>query len=641
MRRTRSKPSAEPLEETVAALMAQVDSPASQNESLARDNANLARDVREGARLAVGLSEKLGAASKAVEGLLERIRLANQRRFGSKSEKADPDQPSLFNDMECAYAPDAAEPKVDDILPKTKPRRRGGERAIGCSKLGAIVIGHEIPAGERACPERGCELTDMDVEVARRVRLAPARLVVEERRRRACKCDERCRRNAEGEETPAAIVRAPRPEGPIPGSFATGSPISYIINAKCSNSMPLYRIEADFETLGVPMSGQNMPNRVMSAYARWISRIHARMREILPAHRHIHAGETPVQALKEPNREADERSRMRLFCAAECDVPVCVCRYDEARSRKAAQDFLRGWSGALATDGYRPCFNLGLPGVKNVACLVRVRRKFAEIAKAAGGDEKASQAAYSSPALEGRDRIDGMFDVDSKLDRMAPAAREAAREEELRPLMESFMAWARESIALASPGLALHRALGYAIAYRPYVVNVLDDGSLVLSNNIAERGTKPFAIGRKNRPFGNTPRGAEASAAMYSVVATAKANGLNPRACVQWLLDEMPGADNLDDGSIDRFPPWPDRMPEEIKLDDKAARKAKEMADDPIVDVDEEAFRDPGDESQEGVWFPLAQNRENYRTRSSCRRTTTTTSATTSSMTRWDTCSIP
>ena len=84
---------------------------------------------------------------------------------------------------------------------------------------------------------------------------------------------------------------------------------------------------------------------------------------------------------------------------------------------------------------------------------------------------------------------------------------------------------------------------------------------------------------------------------MYSVVITAKANGLNPRAYVQWLLDEMPNAGNLDDNAIDKFLPWSDQAPDDIKLDDKTAKKACEITDDPIMNVDEEVFRDPGDES--------------------------------------------
>lgn len=135
-----------------------------------------------------------------------------------------------------------------------------------------------------------------------------------------------------------------------------------------------------------------------------------------------------------------------------------------------------------------------------------------------------------------------MFKVDSKFDDMEPGDRKAARDAELRPLMEDFGGWARVQLPLASPKLALHRALQYAVEFWPYVMNVFEDGHLELSNNVAEQAQRIFVVGRKNWLFSDAPRGARASAAIYSVTTTAKANGLNPRLYVEWLLTEMPNA---------------------------------------------------------------------------------------------------
>ena len=120
----------------------------------------------------VKLTEKLDDANKTIEGLLERIKLMNQRHFGSKSEKIDPDQLSLFNDMEFACEPEVVESEIKEVLAEVKPRRRGGKCVIDYSKFETLVIEHELPANTRTCPECGCELHDMKVEVTRRVRLA-------------------------------------------------------------------------------------------------------------------------------------------------------------------------------------------------------------------------------------------------------------------------------------------------------------------------------------------------------------------------------------------------------------------------------------------------------------------------------------
>lgn len=118
---------------------------------------------------------------------------------------------------------------------------------------------------------------------------------------------------------------------------------------------------------------------------------------------------------------------------------------------------------------------LTINNIANTACLVHVRRYFAQIVKIAGGDAKAASAA--SVALEARRRIDAMFKVDSKFDDMEPGGRKAARDAELRPLMEDFGGWARAQLPLASPKLAPHRALQYAVEFWPYVMNVLEDGA--------------------------------------------------------------------------------------------------------------------------------------------------------------------
>ena len=167
-----------------------------------------------------------------------------------------------------------------------------------------------------------------------------------------------------------------------------------------------------------------------------------------------------------------------------------------------------------------------------------------------------------------------MFKVDSKFDDMEPGGRKAARAAELRPLMEDFGGWARAQLPLASPKLAPHRALQYAVEFWPYVMNVLEDGA-------------PGALEQRRRAG---PANLRASAAIYSVTTTAKANGLNPRLYVEWLLTEMPNAGELTDEVVDSFLPWSDRVPESCKLDPAAAEKAKEMPDDFIINIAEEGL---------------------------------------------------
>lgn len=233
---------------------------------------------------------------------------------------------------------------------------------------------------------------------------------------------------------------------PIRGSFATPSLIAYVLNGKHVNALPLYRMEYEFKCLGAPISKQNMANWTMRTWELWLSRLRARIKELLLEGDIVHADETEVQVLREPGREAGCKSRMWLFAAPACARPIYVYEYNPTRSGKVAKDFLRGWSERLRTDGYRPYFTLENGGkAVNVACLVHIRRRFAEIVRSVGGDAKAEAAA--SVALAARRRIDAMLAVDSGFDGMAAAGdfegRRLKRDRDLRPLMEGFYDWAR------------------------------------------------------------------------------------------------------------------------------------------------------------------------------------------------------
>ena len=215
--------------------------------------------------------------------------------------------------------------------------------------------------------------------------------------------------------------------------------------------------------------------------------------------------------------------------------------------------------------------------------------------KVAGGDAKAAKSLYPSVALDARRMIDEMFRVDKALDGLPAGERKKRRIAELQPLMRDFYAFCVQKTAVATPRSKLDKALRYAIWSWPYVMNVLDDGRLELDNNLAERGMKVFVIGRKAWLFSDTPRGAEASAAIYSIVTTAKMNGLEPRAYIEWLLTEMPNAGDLTDEVVDGFLPWSDKVPQECKLKPEVWEKVREMRDEPILDVDPALFEDEGE----------------------------------------------
>lgn len=565
------------LENQVAVL-------SSDNETLAKDNVRLARDIADIKRDA---DTQIAHWKGECERLIEQIKLANMRYFGSKSERVIPSQLSLFNEMEADADPSVTEPLLEEVL-EPKVLRRGGKRKLDLSKFETVVIEHTLPAEDLICPACESTMDEFKCEVTHTVRLVPAHLIVEEHRRHVYICKPCSKNNALDGSTPAKFKRAKRPALPIERSFASPSLIAYILNGKYVNSLPLYRMEEDFKYLGLEISRQNMANWVISVHEKWLSLIHARMKEKLLEGDICHCDESEVQVLKEPGREAKQKSRMWLFCAPACATPNYIYEYHISRSGSVARDFFKDWRGTITTDGYEPYFKLG-SDIENTACLVHVRRKYAEIVKVAGGDIKAQKV--QSVALEARKMIDEMFAIDSAFDDMGSEERRVARNEKLKPKMEEFEDWATRQIDQVVPKMALHNALAYTLKYWPYVKNVLTDGRLELSNNIAERAIKPFVIGRKNYLFSDTQKGAHASAGIYSIVTTAKMNGLNPRLYLEWLLETLPNTVDLDDNAvIDRFLPWSADVPDTCKLSPKACAKAREMEDDPIIDIDPDVF---------------------------------------------------
>lgn len=554
----------------LAALEAKVAALSADNEVLSAENKRLKA------------SEK--AAFERIEELIEQIKLANMRHYAPKSEVFQENQLllSLFNDAETYAVPQAPEPEARVKAPSKKKTRHGGRRTIDLSKLPKIVVEHELPEGERICPCCKEHLDDMKEEVTYEVRLVPAHLECIEHHRRIYVCPA-CSKKSQKQDVPATIVAAPSPVRPIPSSFASPSLLAAVISDKYQYGLPLYRIEQRLAQMGAPIGRATLSNWILKTYELWFCLIRERLKAHLLTQGVIHADETWVQVLREPDRAPQSKSYMWVFISGSFESHcACVYEYAPTRSGSVARDFLDGWGGYLSTDGYKPYFHLG-KGITNTACLVHIRRKFAEIVKACGKSDDAGDAGVAVAM------IDRIFEADRACKDMDCDGRKQAREKTVVSLMDAFEAWARQAILRAPVGLALEKAFSYALDFWPYVKNVCRDGSLELSNNIAERAIRPFVIGRKNWLFSNTPRGAKASAGIYSIITSARLNGLDPSRYIEWLLETMPKAGKLTDEVVDAMLPWSDAAQATCTLDPERTG-ADPLPDDPIVDIDPATF---------------------------------------------------
>jgi hypothetical protein len=268
---------------------------------------------------------------------------------------------------------------------------------------------------------------------------------------------------------------------------------------------------------------------------------------------YLHADETTVQVLHEPNRKAQTKSYEWIYrTGGGAKRKIVVYIYKETRSWKHPQEFLKNFIGYLHADGYEAYHHLP-DGIIIVGCWAHARREWENIWKTL--PEEKRKGSDADTALQ---YINALFKLEREFKKLTPEKRYEARLEKSKPIADAFFAWAENLGAL--PKTPLGKAAGYALNQREYLENVFLDGNLEFSNNRCERSVKPFVMGRKAWLFSNTPDGAEASSVMYSIIETAKENGLHPFHYIKFLLEALPNM-NIG-GNIDALLPWSDSLPD-------------------------------------------------------------------------------
>ncbi len=464
------------------------------------------------------------------------FRLAKHRQFGAKSEKSQYDtdgehgQTSLFNEVEATADANVPEPELREVQRHYRKNRRLVNEQLP-ENLQIEVVEHELPAEEQICPECGGPLHVMGREKRRELKVIPAKVVIVEHVRKVYAC-----RDCERDECGVPIVKAPVDEPVIKGSFASPEAIAHIMTQKFVMGAPLYRQEQDWKRRGIPLSRQTMSNWLLKATQDWLEPIYDALREILCIHSVLHADETTLQVLHEAGKTPQSKSYMWLYRTG-CDAqhPIVLYDYQPDRRAKRPAEFLAGFKGYLHTDGYDAYHSLP-GGIVVVGCFAHARRKWDEALKSMPEKDRAG-----SLVMRGKRYCDKLFEWERSFENLSHEQRFLKRQELARPVVEEFFAWL--SALNYTPKSALGVAAHYTLGQWKYLERYLLDGRLEISNNRAERSIKPFVIDRKNFLFANTPRGAKASAIMFSIIETAKENGLDPFAYLTHIFKNAPGGD--------------------------------------------------------------------------------------------------
>ena len=466
-----------------------------------------------------------------LEALEEQIRLMRHKQFGSSSEKGNGAQSDLFNEAELEALGNKDEDSAiaeaaDTQDKKTTAKKTPGGRKPLPAELPRIRIEHDISDTDKIC-DCGCQMDRIGEDVSEQLDIIPAKIQVIQnvRFKYACKCCE------EGVKT------TPLPPQPIPKSNASAGLLAYICTAKFMDALPLYRQEQIFSRLNI-----HLPR---STQARWM--VHAGQLAqplINLLHEHVnaydiqHMDETRIQVLKEKDRPATSRSQMWVQKGGPPGQAAICYHYDPARSREVAARLLDNFSGYLQTDGYNVYSKLSAT-ITQMGCWAHVRRKFKEAVNAQTNGKKTGKAHM------GLNQIQKLYAIEKRLTDKPAEERQQLRQQLSQPIIDKLQSWLAKSIGEVAPSSKTGQALTYLNNQWPSLQHYLDDGRLNIDNNPAENAIRPFVVGRKNWMFADTPAGAEASANLYSLIETAKANDLEPYRYLRHIFKELPKAQSL------------------------------------------------------------------------------------------------
>lgn len=334
------------------------------------------------------------------------------------------------------------------------------------------------------------------------------------------------------------------------------------------NSNPLDRISRDFQTNGLNLSKQTISNWTVWTAERYFQPIYDRMKE-QQLKAHVNQCDETVLEVIHDGRPAGSKSYMWVHVTGELSpVPkIIVYEYQKTRHSDHPKEYYKNYEGILVTDGLEQYHKIAreLKGLTNANCYAHARRHFTNALKAIGkGNEKAIK---SSIAYEALLRIATIYKLEGNLKDLSVEDRLKHRQASIKPLVEEFFAWLKtvQSNRAVIPKGETAKGIQYCLNHEEYLKVFLTDGEVSIDNSASERALRNFTLGRKNWMTINTIRGAQASAVIYSITETARANNLNVYYYIKHLLTYLPTMidedGNIDQSELESLMPWSKSLP--------------------------------------------------------------------------------
>lgn len=428
-----------------------------------------------------------------------------------------------------------------------KRKKRNTKRFDGYLEREKVI--HDIADEDKVCTCCQGDMHCIGSDVTEKLEFVPASAKVIEHHRLKYAC-----RTCEKHNAQTPVKQAPPVPSILPKSFATPSLLAHIITAKYQYGLPLYRQETLFKQLGIHLSRQTMADWMIKVSHLFKPITVDAWQRILLQQETLRTDETTLQVVNDDN----QKSYMWLYnCGVDSpegklkgsDIPnIVLFDYQPTRAGIHPKTFLDGYTGYLNVDGYQ---GYQQTDAKLVVCLAHIRRKFIEAKQAQGKNAKTGKADMALSLIQ------KLYRIETRIKQKSIDERYHIRKQQSIPIIETFKTWLDKSSLSVLPESYLGKAIQYARNHWDKFIRYCEDGRIDIDNNRSERAIKPFVIGRKNWLISQTANGASASAVLYSIIETAKANGLKPYDYLMHIMQKI----IEDDAKSDKLLPW------EIKLE--------------------------------------------------------------------------
>ena len=476
--------------------------------------------------------------AKEIADLKEKVDYMLRQKFASSSEKFPLNQPSLFQD-DTSILPMEEDVDVETI---TLTRKKRGSRTTPPESLPHIRVEHDLSEEEKVC-NCGCGMKCIKEIVSHQYDIIPASFRVIDNVRYVYVCIDKC-----GE----AVKTSSLTPQVLPRHQVTASFLATIAIEKFEDAMPLDRqVKKYKKRFGVEFTTTTFSNWIIKASQLRLQPLIDKLNTIQINSGYIQADETTLQVLNEKGKTAKQKSYIWLKASTD-KYPIVLMHYSSNRNEKTAESLFDGFTGYMQTDGY-PGYNIVAKreGVAQLGCWAHSRRRFADILKSSVSDTTSKR--YAKELV---DMVAQLYKIEKTIKDDPPNEKKKIREEKSVLIIKDITEWCDSHFLNAHAiGGRIARAFTYLKNQLPKLSIYTEDGRLNIDNNIAENHVRPIAIGRKNWLFATSTKGATALCNWYSIIETAKANGLDAYAYLTYVLTRLPIYET-EGKNIEELLPW-------------------------------------------------------------------------------------